>query len=143
VKSIAIYNQQGRIDRLLSCPENLIAANIQAGEFWLEASENISDSTHRVVDNAFLPYPPKPESYFVWDWSSNQWVDPRTTETQWPIVRQKRNQLLQQSDWTDTASALARLGQELYNQWQTYRQALRDVTDQPDPFNITWPTPPQ
>ena len=26
--------------------------------------------------------------------------------------------------------------------WRTYRQQLRDVTSQPDPFNIVWPTPP-
>jgi hypothetical protein len=26
--------------------------------------------------------------------------------------------------------------------WAAYRQALRDVTLQPDPFNIVWPTPP-
>jgi len=23
--------------------------------------------------------------------------------------------------------------------WATYRQALRDITTQADPFNITWP----
>jgi hypothetical protein len=27
--------------------------------------------------------------------------------------------------------------------WAIYRQALRDITNQADPFNITWPTPPQ
>jgi len=60
------------------------------------------------------------------------------------LVRNQRNFLLTESDWTDTASAPARLGQELYDQWQTYRQALRDVTAQPGyPFNIIWPTPPQ
>jgi hypothetical protein len=60
------------------------------------------------------------------------------------VARAQRNLLLQQSDWTDTASASARLGQELYNQWQIYRQALRDITDQPGyPYDIVWPTPPQ
>ena len=27
--------------------------------------------------------------------------------------------------------------------WLDYRQALRDITKQPDPMNIDWPTPPQ
>jgi hypothetical protein len=56
----------------------------------------------------------------------------------------KRQALLEASDWTDTVSAPARLGQALYQSWQTYRQELRDVTNQPGyPNNIVWPTPPQ
>ena len=27
-------------------------------------------------------------------------------------------------------------------EWETYRQELRDITTQPDPFNITWPSIP-
>lgn len=27
-------------------------------------------------------------------------------------------------------------------QWASYRQALRDITTQSDPFNIQWPVPP-
>jgi len=55
-----------------------------------------------------------------------------------------RDQLLLNSDWTDTLSAKNRLGQERYDQWQTYRQALRDITTQSTyPINVVWPTPPQ
>jgi hypothetical protein len=61
---------------------------------------------------------------------------------QWRIVRDERDTLLGRSDWTDTTTAPARLGQELYDSWQAYRQALRDITNQPDPFQIVWPTPP-
>jgi hypothetical protein len=81
-----------------------------------------------------------PGEFYRFEFSSKQWV-PDTTEAI-RVVRARRDELLQQSDWTDTLSAKNRLGQELYDQWQTYRQALRDVTSQPDPFNIVWPTPP-
>lgn len=64
------------------------------------------------------------------------------TGPQWELVRLERNGLLAASDWTDTASAPARLGEELYGAWQTYRQALRDVTTQADPANIIWPVAP-
>ena len=57
-------------------------------------------------------------------------------------VRARRDRLLAESDWTDTLSAKARLGAELYQGWQDYRQALRDVTLQPDPLNIVWPVAP-
>lgn len=34
------------------------------------------------------------------------------------------------------------LSDEEKNAWRAYRQALLDITLQPDPFNITWPTQP-
>ena len=58
-------------------------------------------------------------------------------------VKTKRNRLLYESDWTDTLSAKPRLGDDLYNNWQTYRQALRDIPAQPGfPNDVIWPTKP-
>jgi hypothetical protein len=88
-----------------------------------------------------------PNSWMIWDNNANIWTDPRTAEEktnyQWTQVRNQRDALLIESDWTDTLSAKARLGDALYNAWQNYRQALRDITNQADPFTITWPTKPQ
>ena len=56
------------------------------------------------------------------------------------IARQK---LLIDSDWTDTLSAVERLGQSKYQEWQTYRQALRDIPEQTGfPLNVVYPAPP-
>lgn len=93
-------------------------------------------------DGQFLPLPPQPAPYYVFDYSTKQWVDGRTTDSQWELIRQERNTKLAESDWTDTYSAPQRLGQSTYESWQTYRQGLRDVTLQPDPFNIVWPEAP-
>lgn len=65
-----------------------------------------------------------------------------TIEKKWLEVLDKRNGLLRESDWTDTVSASTRLGATNYQKWQTYRQALRDITTQTDPFNIQWPIAP-
>lgn len=47
------------------------------------------------------------------------------------------------SDWTDTLSAKTRLGDDLYNRWQEYRQAIRDMPLQEGyPFKVVWPSPP-
>jgi hypothetical protein len=92
-----------------------------------------------VDSGEFILQPEAPSSYYVFDWVKKQWIDPRTPETQWPLVRAERNQRLQSSDWTQ----LADIPQETKDRWEPYRQALRDVTDQSDPFNIVWPTPPQ
>lgn len=63
-------------------------------------------------------------------------------EAQWVTVRAERDKLLLESDWSDTASAQSRLPQELLEQWGAYRQALRDITKQNNPFLITWPEKP-
>jgi hypothetical protein len=53
-------------------------------------------------------------------------------------ARNQRNQLLSQSDWTQVADAP--VDQQA---WATYRQALRDVTQQPKfPLEIIWPQQP-
>lgn len=58
-------------------------------------------------------------------------------------VRAERENLLLASDWTDNLSAKQRLGDDFYNQWQVYRQLLRDITLQDGfPLNIVWPTLP-
>jgi len=53
---------------------------------------------------------------------------------QWFVVRAERNKLLADCDWTQLPDASADAAA-----WATYRQALRDITDQPNPFNIVWP----
>lgn len=50
-------------------------------------------------------------------------------------VRETRNRLLYESDWTD---------QHDIEEWVAYRQALRDLpANTEDPTNPTWPEPPQ
>lgn len=53
-------------------------------------------------------------------------------------IRQKRNALLAGCDWTQVQDAPVD-----QITWAVYRQALRDVTSQPEfPFSVTWPEPP-
>jgi hypothetical protein len=53
-------------------------------------------------------------------------------------VRDQRNRLLAESDWTQVLDAP--IDQAA---WATYRQALRDITAQEGfPHNVTWPTKP-
>lgn len=62
-------------------------------------------------------------------------------EAQWKAVRDDRNKRLFECDWTQLPDAP--LTDEQKTAWQAYRQALRDVTQQTDPFNITWPVKPE
>ena len=71
-------------------------------------------------------------------------VDPFTLE---PLpdyeknnAKRERNMRLAATDWTQTAD----IPQATKDKWTPYRQALRDVPQQPGfPKNIVWPTPPQ
>ena len=70
-------------------------------------------------------------------------VVPTTTEEQtilisqqWGEVRAERDNLLKDTDWRASSDLT------LSDEWKTYRQALRDITTQSDPFNITYPESP-
>lgn len=86
----------------------------------------------------FILKPPPPSAHHIFDYTTKQWVDPRTEQTQWPVVRSQRNALLSASDWTQ----LPDVPLATKETWAAYRQALRDITDQSDPFNIVWPVQP-
>lgn len=59
------------------------------------------------------------------------------TAAQWDSIRAERNKKLADCDWTQLPDAPVDAAA-----WATYRQELRDITTQTDPFNITWPTEP-
>jgi len=91
------------------------------------------------IDNGVhFELPSKPNEFSRFDYITKQWVDLRTIEGQWSGVKRYRNQLLTDSDWTQLPDVTI----ETKSAWATYRQQLRDITNQPDPFNITWPTSP-
>ena len=71
-------------------------------------------------------------------------VEPLTPEeiearndAQWAKVRAERNVKLSECDWTQLQDAPVDAAA-----WATYRQALRDITLQSDPFAIEWPLSP-
>ena len=59
-------------------------------------------------------------------------------EVKWIEIRDLRTQLLFECDWTQ----LADISAEIKSEWTLYRQNLRDITNQIDPFNIMWPIKP-
>lgn len=84
-------------------------------------------------------------SYLKWNARQKVWLDLRTTEqkleAKWKEVIETRNKLLSESDWIVIRAVDQ--NQAVPQSWQTYRQALRDITNQQDPFNIVWPIKPE
>ena len=56
---------------------------------------------------------------------------------EWKSVRAERNAKLAKCDWTQLSDAPVDAAA-----WAVYRQALRDITTQANPFNIVWPAEP-
>ena len=82
--------------------------------------------------------PVPPGQGLRWDWDTRKWVDARDAATAWVAVRAERNALLKATDWTQ----LPDVPPSTRALWTDYRQALRDVPEQSDPFNIVWPVAP-
>jgi hypothetical protein len=59
-------------------------------------------------------------------------------ESKWWEIREIRNELLAACDWTQ----LSDVSTETKAIWIEYRQSLRDITSQTNPFSITWPAKP-
>ena len=85
-------------------------------------------------DLIYLPY-----LYFkeIHNWTEAQFLEAYKPDM-WGEIREKRDDLLLETDWTQNPDVPSTTKEK----WQTYRQALRDVPSQSDPYNITWPTKP-
>ena len=84
-----------------------------------------------------------PLGNWVWKWNISNWdqdaIDAATVQ-QWSSIRTERNTKIAATDWTQVDDAPFTNVEKAA--WATYRQALRDITLQTDPFAITWPTAP-
>lgn len=94
-----------------------------------------------VQDGVLHKKPTKVNEFDEWNYEQQAWQS--SYETASKQVLDERLRLLEESDWTALVGAEERLGTEVFNQWQTYRQALRDITDQSGyPFNVNFPVAP-
>jgi hypothetical protein len=93
-------------------------------------TKNITEGTPILVDGVYY-------QNWVQVNASESEIDYRL-ENQWFVVREIRNELLSECDWTQ----LSDIPSETKVIWSEYRQSLRDITSQTNPFNITWPVKP-
>ena len=136
----AIYNEQGEFVSKGQA-EAFDESALQTG-YGIHYGLVFPDKEYIDVDTEVVRQKgPQPTENHKFDYTTKTWIlDPVYAANQ---ALNQRQQLLQQSDWTDTVSAQQRLG-SMYSQWQTYRQALRDITLQAGyPTTIVWPTQPE
>ncbi len=101
--------------------------------------------------NATYTKPPKFKKDHVRVWTGEKWEAVKgegtlgqTTRTEEQVAHQVRviqRRLLMESDWTQLGDA--GLTTDCLQSFREYRQALRDVTAQPDfPLEVSWPLKP-
>lgn len=134
MKNYIVYLDNGQIIKTGECQD--CDFNLQ-GQNVIEGIAN--DSRQYIDNNEIIDMPPKPEGAAYFDYEQKQWV--LDYQKQDEIVKGIRNNLLYQSDWTQIPNNP--LTVEKQEQWEIYRQQLRDITDQSGyPFDIVWPTMP-
>jgi hypothetical protein len=109
-----------------------------------QSESEVPSNAHRVSNWSVVGRAPSQYSELHVDAGIVFWIDPRTIEDQrasrWAEVRSARDALLSASDWVPVRAL--EQGRQFSVAWQAYRQALRDVTTQTDPFNVIWPQAP-
>lgn len=108
--------------------EFCVDANVTTEEQYLQTYRDLTDQNR----------------FFEWSVVWNKMQELQAAEPMRQL-RQQRNQKLAQSDWRMVSDYPGTNQTE----WQTYRQALRDITTQTPSLDsngqlsgITWPTPP-
>lgn len=97
---------------------------------WIDESNNI-------VNKGTVP-----GEHYLWDLETKEWIFQETKF--WDMIRRERNHRLFLCDWTQLPDSS--LTDEQVQEWQAYRQVLRDLPSQYQSVNsfsaIVWPEPP-
>lgn len=130
---------------VIAYAETFLETGVELGSHQFLAPPEINngnafDYFYSEKENEFKIKKPKPGALYQFDPNSEDWVFDDTAA--WETVRQRRQIALRDSDWIELPSAKERFGEQLYQAWMDYRQALRDITKQPDPLNIVFPVKP-
>lgn len=111
----------------------------QAGITFIEVDyTDVINITTQYFDNGVFVEKGFGAPFFEFDYGLKQWT--ASPVAAWAGAKQKRARALAESDWVVTKAT--ERGQPVPGAWAAYRQALRDVTQQSDPFNIVWPVAP-
>ena len=128
----------GKVVSTVSLADHIDPTAIDQSATWVEITEEYQSVDELYFDGFKVQkVQPKPSPYHVFDSSSGSWVLESSALAE--ITRLQRYELLAKSDWTQ----LPDVPLATKEAWAAYRQALRDITEQPGfPFDVVWPQPP-
>ena len=136
---------------IVECTDEDVQARLaQLGDYVSSKPEGITYNikyyvakrdAEEILDNEGNSHDPKVyvQSHFV---GQDDTKDARILAEKWANVRRQRDRLIAATDWRVIVASESDEGSDLPTKWKTYRTNLRDITEQADPDNITWPTEP-
>ena len=90
---------------------------------------------HSLINGVNVPFTPEEEA--IADANTVTW-DAGEPAREMTMIRNHRNRLLVEADWTALPDVT------MSNAWKTYRQELRDIPASNTIYeNVTWPTKPE
>ena len=107
--------------------------------YYVETTDYTDDYTKNIEEGT----PILSDSSYIQVWNITDATEEEISaklEEKWVEVRIMRDALLAQSDWTQFQDSP--LSGTNLTDWQTYRQSLRDISSQSNPYNLTWPAKP-
>jgi hypothetical protein len=107
------------------------------GVFAVQQTSKPNDYTKNIVEGT----PTLIDGVYYQNWVQNDATEAEIAnkiENKWIEVREIRSQLLTETDWTQLSDILT----ETKALYTSYRQDLRDITSQSNPFNLVWPVKP-
>lgn len=121
--NFTVYNKTtGQILRTGSCPDDQFQDQAKGNEIV----EGLYPDAEYYWDNGFIKIPSKPEGFYDFNYTTKTWVLNQNQTIE--FNRSKRNRLLASSDWTQLPDVDLTTAEKA--RWITYRQALRDMTEQ-------------
>ena len=125
------YNVSFPTDLTSEILEGFGVYSVQQTPMPNDYTKNIVEGTPTLVDGTYTQ---------VWNQTdaTQEEIDVKI-ENQWEQIRVARNEILTQCDWTILSDSPVSSSIE---DWKTYRQQLRDITNQSNPFEVVWPTQP-
>lgn len=105
---------------------------IQKVETQVDYTKNIVEALPELIEGVWT------QTWSITD-ATQEEIDQRLSK-KWQEVREERNSRLNSSDWTQLPDSP--LTEEQKNAWRQYRQELRDITNQANPFEVIYPVQP-
>jgi len=111
---------------------NIYKVEVKSSGYDNDDSKDVTEVTPTLSGSIYI------QTYTISD-ADTETINKRR-EIKWSEVRSSRDSLLSESDWTQFNDSP--ISGSTLTDWQTYRQSLRDITNQSDPYDITWPNRP-
>lgn len=116
--------------------EAILSETKPEGNGWYEASEDIDGKLFKLSSTGVVLEMPSGEK--------NLYIKDLQEKGFFKGLREERNRKLIESDWTQLPSINSALSPEKIAEWESYRQALRDLPNTVDEdLNFEWPALPQ